>query len=81
MKKLGTNHANQRPEMTPIEDWPIFGGPRTYRMSLQEEIEKRLNSWKGESYDSATHQQIKALEASPDDLADSFYKDLEFGTG
>jgi phosphoglucomutase len=50
-------------------------------MSLQEEIEKRLNAWKGEGYDQETKEQIKSLEASPDELADAFYKDLEFGTG
>ena len=50
-------------------------------MSLQEEIEKRLSAWKGEGYDQETKELIKALEASPDELADAFYKDLEFGTG
>jgi len=48
---------------------------------MQLEIQKRLTSWKGPGYDQATHDGIKDLENNPEELADAFYKDLEFGTG
>lgn len=46
------------------------------------EILKKANSWLTEAFDSETHFQIKELIAhNPEELEDSFYKNLEFGTG
>ena len=50
-------------------------------MNLQEEIKSRVLKWKSDTYDQESYEAIVALEKNPDDLADSFYKDLEFGTG
>ncbi len=43
---------------------------------------EKANEWLSDTFDSNTQNEIKALIANhPDDLADRFYKDLEFGTG
>jgi phosphoglucomutase len=45
-------------------------------------ISEKVNVWLNGNYDQATKEEIKRLQnTSPDDLADSFYRNLEFGTG
>ncbi len=45
-------------------------------------IENKINTWLNGNYDEATKQEIKRLEKEgADELTESFYKDLEFGTG
>lgn len=45
-------------------------------------LEKRINEWLSPTFDSETQTQIKTLLAdNPSELEESFYKDLEFGTG
>lgn len=45
-------------------------------------ILEKVNVWLNGNYDQATKEEIKRLQASsPDELADSFYRNLEFGTG
>ncbi|BAV07528.1 phosphoglucomutase [Filimonas lacunae] len=45
-------------------------------------IQAKVNEWLNGSYDEATKEEIKRLEKdSPDELADAFYRNLEFGTG
>ncbi len=45
-------------------------------------IQERVNSWLNGNYDQDTKNTIKELqENNPDELADAFYRDLEFGTG
>ncbi|MGM9828386.1 MAG: phospho-sugar mutase [Muribaculaceae bacterium] len=50
---------------------------------LIKECTKRAEAWLSEDYDEATRQQVKNMLESEDktDLIESFYKDLEFGTG
>jgi len=42
-------------------------------------IQKKIDQWKSGKYDSETKEAISKM--SEDELIDSFYKDLEFGTG
>ncbi|MEI6583847.1 MAG: phospho-sugar mutase [Chitinophagia bacterium] len=45
-------------------------------------IEEKINSWLQGPYDEATKVTIREMQVSqPDELADSFYRNLEFGTG
>ena len=45
-------------------------------------IEEKINSWLQGPYDEATKVTIRAMQVTqPDELADSFYRNLEFGTG
>lgn len=49
---------------------------------IKPEILERVNSWLTPSFDKDTQDQIKHMIASdPKGLEESFYKDLEFGTG
>jgi phosphomannomutase len=49
---------------------------------IEPELLERVNAWLTPSFDSETQQHIKNLIATnPKDLKESFYKDLEFGTG
>ena len=46
------------------------------------EILEKANAWLTDHFDTATQEEIKELIAhNPDGLEDSFYKNLEFGTG
>lgn len=45
-------------------------------------IQDRVQTWLSGNYDEATKKEIEKIQAeNPKELADSFYKDLEFGTG
>lgn len=45
-------------------------------------IQERVSIWLGEEFDQATREEIKRLQdTQPQELADAFYKNLEFGTG
>lgn len=45
-------------------------------------IQAKIDSWLNGNYDEATKNEIRQLlETNPDELVESFYKDLEFGTG
>ncbi len=45
-------------------------------------IQEKINLWVNGNYDQATKDAIIALQAgNPDELADAFYRNLEFGTG
>ena len=45
-------------------------------------IQQKIDKWLAGNYDEATRDEIKKLQAeNPDELADAFYKNLEFGTG
>jgi phosphoglucomutase len=48
-----------------------------------DEIRKKAHIWLGKDYDEATRRQVQAMLDNPDstDLVESFYRDLEFGTG
>ena len=50
---------------------------------LINEVKKKAEVWLGKEYDVATRRQVQALLDAPDPtgLIESFYKDLEFGTG
>lgn len=50
---------------------------------LEESIEKKMDQWLAGDYDQATKDAIQQLitEGNYDELTDSFYRDLEFGTG
>ncbi|MGL4292768.1 MAG: phospho-sugar mutase, partial [Bacteroidales bacterium] len=50
---------------------------------LIREVTAKAQSWLDESYDLATREQVKTLldNADKTELIESFYKDLEFGTG
>jgi phosphoglucomutase len=50
---------------------------------LLQQVRKKANTWLGDSYDADTRQQVQLLldKEDPADLIESFYKDLEFGTG
>lgn len=45
-------------------------------------IQSKVNEWLNGSYDQATKDEITRLQKdTPDELADAFYRNLEFGTG
>jgi len=45
-------------------------------------IQERVQIWLNGNYDEATKKEIEKIQAeNPKELADAFYKDLEFGTG
>jgi len=45
-------------------------------------IQQKIDKWLEGNYDEATKQAIRTLsEENPEELADAFYKNLEFGTG
>jgi phosphoglucomutase len=45
-------------------------------------IKERIDVWLNGSYDEATKNEIKRIQAEhPDELPDAFYRNLEFGTG
>ncbi len=45
-------------------------------------IKAKVDAWLGGNFDQATKEEIKRLQQEkPDELADAFYKNLEFGTG
>lgn len=52
------------------------------KMQIEETILKKVNEWLSPAFDDATRENIKEMiETSPKGLTESFYKDLEFGTG
>ena len=44
-------------------------------------LEEKANSWLEKPFDLDTQEAVKSLFKKPKELEDSFYKDLEFGTG
>ncbi|MEO8768717.1 MAG: phospho-sugar mutase [Ferruginibacter sp.] len=49
---------------------------------MEKNIQEKIDKWLNGNYDEATKEGIKKLQTeNPDDLADAFYKNLEFGTG
>ena len=45
-------------------------------------IQSKINVWLNGNFDQQTKDEIKNLQKeNPEQLADAFYKDLEFGTG
>lgn len=49
---------------------------------MQATIQANVEKWLSGNFDEATKEQVKQLQtANPDELADSFYRNLEFGTG
>ena len=45
-------------------------------------LKNRINEWLTPTFDTKTQNEIKGLLANnPEELEESFYKDLEFGTG
>ena len=50
---------------------------------LIDEVRKKAEAWLGKDYDEDTRNQVQAMldNIDPTDLIESFYKDLEFGTG
>jgi phosphoglucomutase len=44
-------------------------------------IENNVNAWLQGNYDEATKSAIRALQSNENELADAFYRSLEFGTG
>lgn len=52
-------------------------------MNLPSDIQQKLNIWLSDDYDAETHSKIQALidAGNESEIVDSFYKNLEFGTG
>ncbi|MFL5739028.1 MAG: phospho-sugar mutase [Flavisolibacter sp.] len=49
---------------------------------MEAAIEKNVDKWLNGAFDEEVKKQIRELKkANPDDIADAFYKNLEFGTG
>ena len=45
-------------------------------------IQEKVDSWLNGNFDQATKDEIKRLQKeNPNELADAFYRNLEFGTG
>ena len=42
---------------------------------------ENIEKWQGSSYDEQTRNEVKKLKEQPEELEDSFYRNLEFGTG
>ena len=51
--------------------------------TLDKETQGRINQWQTDEYDKDTVSKVKALVDNNEEteLLDSFYKELEFGTG
>ena len=51
-------------------------------MNIEKNILDKVNEWLSPTFDSETHDSIKEMmTSSPKDLEESFYKNLDFGTG
>ncbi len=51
-------------------------------MNMSTNIDQKVANWLAGNYDDTTKNTIRALQANqPNELAESFYKNLEFGTG
>lgn len=51
-------------------------------IKIDSKILERINSWLTPTFDSKTQEEIKeSIANNPKDIQESFYKDLEFGTG
>ena len=51
-------------------------------MHIEQSILNKVNEWLTPIFDEATHEAIKEMMTSaPKELEESFYKNLEFGTG
>lgn len=52
-------------------------------MNLESNVSKKINNWLNGDYDDSTKQTLRELieNNKTEELTDSFYKDLEFGTG
>ena len=51
-------------------------------MEIKQTILDKVNEWLSPTFDSATQNKIKEMITSaPQELEESFYKNLEFGTG
>jgi phosphoglucomutase len=49
---------------------------------MEQEILIRANNWLGEGFDEETRRQVRdMIDNNPQELIESFYQDLEFGTG
>ncbi len=50
---------------------------------LMKTVTEKANLWLSDAYDEETRTEVKRMLENPDptELIDSFYKDLEFGTG
>ena len=49
---------------------------------MEKIIQEKIDKWLNGNYDEATKEGIRKMQLeNPDDLADAFYKNLEFGTG
>ena len=48
---------------------------------MDTKTKERIEKWQKAPYDEATIDAVKKLNDHPEELEDSFYKDLEFGTG
>lgn len=49
---------------------------------MDKTIQTKINAWLNGNFDQATKDEINQLQKTkPEELADAFYKDLEFGTG
>jgi phosphoglucomutase len=49
---------------------------------MEEKILQRANLWLGEGFDEETRRQVKEMiKTNPQEVIESFYQDLEFGTG
>ena len=50
--------------------------------NISPEIIEKANTWLSEKYDDNTRRQVQELlDCNPNELLESFYKNLEFGTG
>ena len=56
---------------------------RSKQLKMEESVKQKIESWLSGPYDVATKGRIQSLidAGQTEDLVDSFYKDLEFGTG
>ena len=49
---------------------------------LDKQVVAKAQAWLDGNYDEATKQEVRLLmQNNPNELVESFYKDLEFGTG
>jgi phosphoglucomutase len=58
----------------------VFENPQ--KISMEQAILDKANSWLKECYDPQTQQEVRRLiQEDPKELSNAFYKNLEFGTG
>jgi phosphoglucomutase len=82
MLSLALNGASQRVINRSYQSWYYNYVFSIKAKTMDAAILEKVNVWLNGNYDQAAKDEIKRMQASsPDELTESFYRNLEFGTG